>query len=400
MKPITLLIPLTTVALVIAASDKPEPAPSHIRQVLSEGVYTEGSSFGDVNGDGNIDLLAGPLWHEGPDFKKSHRYRAGEAVPAKGYAHNSFQSWVFDANSDGRSDIFQVAHDGVFHLDLYLQPEEKSERWHMHRVAKGIGNESPEMTDINGDGKLELVAMQGGRFGIFTPVPGSPEAPWKFHPISASRTKSPYYHGLGFGDLNGDGRVDILEKEGWYEAPENPFAGSEWTFHPFQFSQKGGAQMLVFDVDGDGDNDVVTSLAAHSWGLGWFEASLKDGIVTFKKHVLVPEDQKPGVGDVSFSQAHALAAGDFNGDGLTDFATGKRYWAHNGRDPGADGPAVLYVYEAVQGKEGIEFVPRLLDSNSGVGTQFAVADLNGDGRTDLGIGNKKGVFIFKSRPNR
>jgi len=400
MRFLTLIIPTSMIALLLAAANqKSDPESSYYRQVLSQGVYTEGASFGDVNRDGHIDLLAGPLWFEGPAFQTSHRYRAGEPVPAKGYAHNSFQSWIFDANGDGRSDIFQVSHDGVFHLDLYLQPEKASERWPMSRVAQGIGNESPEMADINGDGILELIAMKEGRFGIFSPNKQAPTDPWVFHPISESRTQSPYYHGLGFGDLNGDQRTDIIEKNGWYEAPENPLKGGLWNFHPFEFSKQGGAQMLVFDVDGDGDRDVITSLAAHSWGLGWYETSIQtDGTVTFKKHVLIPEDQKPGIGGVSFSQAHALAAGDFNGDGLIDFATGKRYWAHNGRDPGAEGPAVLYVFEASKTSDGIHFTPRLIDEDSGVGTQLAVADLNGDGQTDLGVGNKKGVFIFKSRP--
>ncbi|MEJ6579160.1 MAG: VCBS repeat-containing protein [Akkermansiaceae bacterium] len=391
-----ILFPLGTIALLIAASDTPEPG-SHSKMTLSTGVYTEGASFGDVNGDGKIDLLAGPLWHEGPTFEKSHRYRKGEAVPAEGYAHNSFQSWVFDVNGDGRADIFQVAHDGVFHLDLYLQPATASEEWPSHRVAARIGNESPEMTDLTGDGKLELVAMQEGRFGFFRPQADAAEKPWTFHPISASRTKSPYYHGLGFGDLNGDKHVDLLEKEGWYEAPADPLAPGDWKFHPYHFSEPGGAQMLVFDVDGDGDNDVITSLAAHAWGLAWFENQPTDGKVDFKKHILLPEEDKPGIGGVKFTQAHALALGDFNGDGLTDFATGKRYFAHNGNDPGSAGPAVLYIFEQQRNEGKVEFIPRLVDSDSGVGTQLAVADLNGDGVTDIGIGNKKGVFIFQSR---
>ena len=350
----------------------------------------------DVNGDGKTDLLAGPFWWSGPDFKKSTRYRPGEAVPAKGYQHNSFQSWVLDINGDGRSDIFQIAHDGKFHLDLYLQPEQPSLNWTKYRVAEKIGNESPEITDLTGDGNLELVAMKDGRFGFFSPNPKSPEKPWTFHSISPERTKSPYYHGLGFGDLNGDGRTDVLEKEGWYEAPAEPLKAGNWNLHRYQFAPAGGAQMLVFDIDGDGDNDVVSSTAAHSWGLAWFENQKREGRITFKKHSLIPEDKSSGVGGVTFSQAHSLVAGDFNQDGLTDFATGKRYFAHNGNDPGADQPAVLYWFELVRDDKGARFVPHLLDTDSGVGTQLAAGDVNGDGKTDLGVGNKKGVFIFSS----
>jgi len=396
MKLLKLIFPLGLVAITIAARDSQKDRPSHSRQVVAPGVYTEGASFGDVNGDGNTDLLAGPFWWSGPEFKKSNRYRPGEAVPAKGYQHNSFQSWVIDINGDGRSDIFQIAHDGKFHLDLYLQPEKPSQNWVKHRVAAKIGNESPEMTDLTGDGNLELVAMKDGRFGFFSPNPKSPEKPWTFHSISPERTKSPYYHGLGFGDLNGDGRADVLEKEGWYEAPAEPLRAGNWNFHRYQFSPGGGAQMLVFDIDGDGDNDVVSSTAAHSWGLAWFENNKREGSITFKKHSLIPEDKSSGVGGVTFSQAHSLVTGDFNQDGLTDFATGKRYFAHNGNDPGANQPAVLYWFELVRDDNGARFIPHLLDTNSGVGTQLAAGDVNGDGKTDLGVGNKKGVFIFSS----
>ncbi|MDB4541355.1 VCBS repeat-containing protein [Akkermansiaceae bacterium] len=389
MKAFSILGPLGLV-LVLAAEHHGGKS-SVERLELSKGVYTEGASFGDVNGDGSIDLLAGPLWWEGPNFKTSHRYRAGEAVPAKGYKHNSFQSWVRDMNGDGRADVFQVAHDGNFHLDLYLQPEEPSEDWPRYRVVTKMGNESPEMGDVTSDGNEELIAMQGGKFGYFSPDWSAPEKPWTFHAISEVRTKSPYYHGLGFGDLNGDGRVDVLEKGGWYEGPKSPHHVGNWTFHPYLFSVKGGAQMLVYDVDGDGDNDVVTSLAGHAWGLAWFE----NHELAFTRHILIPEEKKPGAGGVVFTQAHALVSGDFNGDGLTDFATGKRYFAHNGNDPDSKGPAVLYWYELNREAGKATFVPHLIDSNSGAGTQLAAADVNGDGKTDLGVGNKKGVFIFR-----
>jgi len=155
---------------------------------------------------------------------------------------------------------------------------------------------------------------------------------------------------------------------------------------------------LVYDIDGDGDNDIVTSLWAHGWGLAWFENELKEGVVNLKKHVIMPQEAKPGVGGVVFSQTHALAMGDFNGDGLTDFVTGKRWWAHGGNDPGAAQPAVIYWFELKRSKKhGVEFIPHLIDTDSGVGCQIAVHDLNGDGKTDIGIGNKKGIYLFQSQ---
>ncbi len=400
MKFIHLATPLALIAVLIAAIDNKSQStkPSHQKIILEKGVYTEGSSFGDINSDGKLDLIAGPLWWQGPEFKIQHRYRAGEAVPPRGYAHNSFLSWVQDMNGDGKPDIFQVSHDGKFHLDLYLQPEKPSQNWQKHRVAEKIGNESPEMADLNNDGKPEFIAMQNGRFGFFTPDWDNAHKPWTFNPISPKRTSSPYYHGLGIGDLNGDGKPDILEKEGWYQAPENHLHPGNWKFHPYQLSsKKGGAQMLVFDIDGDGDQDIVTSLSAHAWGLAWFENQKQDGQIHFKKHTLIPENNTPGTGGVKFSQAHALVKGDFNGDGLTDFATGKRYWAHNGRDPDAKGPAVLYYYQLVRNNKGAHFIPHLIDSDSGAGTQLNAADINGDGISDLCVGNKKGVFLFKSQ---
>jgi hypothetical protein len=55
----------------------------------------------------------------------------------------------------------------------------------------------------------------------------------------------------------------------------------------------------------------------------------------------------------------------------------------------------LYWFRLVRGKDGlVDWVPHLIDSDSGVGRQIGVADVNGDGRPDLIIGNKKGTFVF------
>ncbi|MEE3179600.1 MAG: VCBS repeat-containing protein, partial [Verrucomicrobiota bacterium] len=169
MKLLSLLLPFALVALLAGAKvGRPEKA-SHQRTVLSRGFVTEGASIGDVNGDGRLDLVAGPYWYAGPEFKEQNRYYPGEALNPKGYAHSSFLSWVMDVNADGRNDILQIAHGPAFHLDIYVQPKEGPavETWPKHRVVTSFGGESPEMIDITGDGKPEMVGLNKGVWGFY-----------------------------------------------------------------------------------------------------------------------------------------------------------------------------------------------------------------------------------------
>jgi hypothetical protein len=97
------------------------------------------------------------------------------------------------------------------------------------------------------------------------------------------------------------------------------------------------------------------------------------------------------------SQTHALHFVDINGDGIKDLVTGRRWWAHGPRgDALPTEPAFLFWFEGKKGSDGImTFVPHVIDDDSGIGTQFAIADINGDGLLDIIVSNKKGVFIFE-----
>jgi len=183
---------------------------------------------------------------------------------------------------------------------------------------------------------------------------------------------------LGIGDINQDGRNDVLVPQGWWEAPEGHAAG-EWEFHPANFGDD-CSHMYVHDFDGDGDQDVL-SASGHRFGVWWHEQV--DG--EWVTHTI----------DDSFSQTHSLMLVDINGDGLMDFVTGKRWWAHGGRDPGGDQPAVMHWFELQRQNGRAHWIRHQFDHNSGVGTQFDVADVNGDGLLDVVTSNKKGVYYFE-----
>ena len=167
-----------------------------------------------------------------------------------------------------------------------------------------MDNESPQYGDITGDGKPEIVFHTQGVLGFAGPVGGDVKQRWPFHGISDKGKWQRYSHGLGFGDVNGDGRKDFLMAEGWWEQPEK-LGDQIWKKHSYAFG-KGGGQMHTYDVDGDGDNDVITSLVAHGYGLSWFEHVKKDGKIDFVQHQILSSNGEEKTRGVQFSQLHSV----------------------------------------------------------------------------------------------
>ena len=382
---------------------------------LTDHFWAEGANYGDFNHDGKMDVASGPYWYEGPDFKKRHEFAPANATFKKkkadgteetiaGYEgglgtnntySDSFITYTYDFNGDGWPDILTYGFPGK-DASWYENPKGREGHWQRHFIFDGLDNESPGFADIDGDGKPDILCCANGFIGYATADWKNPGLPWVFHPISPKGDYQRFTHGIGSGDVNGDGRVDIIENNAWWEQPDPAAKAATWIKHPYNFASR-GAQMYVYDVNGDSLNDVITSIDAHGYGLAWHEQVKENGEITFREHLILNKDAKPNGYGISFSQLHALDLIDMDGDGLKDLVTGKRFWAHGAHgDPEPNAPAVLYWFKLVRPAQGqAEFVPYLIDNNSGIGTQVVAGFISNKKLPDVVVGNKKGLFVFE-----
>lgn len=368
------------------------------RQQLTDVYYSEGANAGDLNRDGKPDVVHGPYWFAGPDFKTRHEIYPARAQPRERYADNFF-SWIYDFNGDGWNDVLTAGFPGTPAF-VYENPTSKGfdKPWPKHQVFDQVSNESPQFINIVGDDTPELVCTHEGAWGYATFDSKQPFATWKFHAASADRkAPKPFGHGLGVGDVDGDQRLDLLTKDGWYQQPPSVAGDPAWAFHPFQFAQAGGADMYAYDVDGDGDNDIITSLQAHEFGLAWYE-QLQDGNRrTFRQHIIMGRTASENRFGVLFSELHSVQLADMDGDGLKDIVTGKTYWSHHTQSPLWDAGAVVYWFKLSRTKEGVEWIPHQADSEAGIGRQVIVQDVNGDQAPDIVVGGMKGAHVLIHR---
>ncbi|HEV3143718.1 MAG TPA: VCBS repeat-containing protein [Gemmataceae bacterium] len=384
--------------LTLLPADEPakQDGPIKWKKIVVEPVFrSEGVAVADVNKDGKLDILIGDYWYENPTWEK-HEIRKPVDIKDKGLGSYSecMCCWADDINGDGWPDMIVIGFPGK-PAYWYENPQGKDGHWKEHVIWHSACNETPTYVDLFGTGKKVLVMgwqpkgkENQGQMAWFAPGK-DPNALWEMHPISepsAPGKEIPgtqrFSHGLGIGDVNGDGRLDVICTGGWWEQPEK-VTDEPWKFHPANLGPA-CADMFTYDLDGDGKADIISS-SAHQFGIWSYRQKPGKDHPNFVKVDLFPQ---------LVSETHSMWCVDLDGDGLKDLVTGKRFWSHGKNEPGSDKPAYLYWFQAKKSSDGtISFTPHVIDDDSGVGTQFQVIDFDGDGKLDIVTSNKKGTFV-------
>jgi hypothetical protein len=378
-------------------------------QRINDFYYGWSATVADINHDGILDIVSGPFYYLGPDYTVSREIYFSKTADVSSQYTPAMINFAYDYTGDGWPDVL-IANGRP--MSLYVNPKGEARRWDKYNVLPTVNSEIAVFKDVDGDGRPDCVFVGGGAVSWAGVDPENPTAPWKVHQISQQGYTVVAQHGVGVGDINGDGRVDIVSPYGWWEQPPKGTPEGPWPYHPVAFGRwpraggsVGGAELGVYDVNGDGLNDVVTSLGAHGWGLAWFEQKRdKSGAISFTEHMIMDDYSTKNPGDVTFSELHASTVADIDGDGVPDFVVGKRHFSHNESytDPDPYGPAVLYWFRTVRNPKapgGAEFVPELIHNRSGVGSTVLAVDLNKDGAMDIVTSTNRGTFIFWGKPS-
>jgi hypothetical protein len=346
--------------------------PLRFDKILIADERYESAGVFDVDNDGHLDIVSGAYWYPGPDFRQ--KCPIGEVLAVNEY-FDDFSTIPVDVDGDGYLD---VVTGGWWGETLRWRRNPRGDReavWDEHVIAHCGNIETTRGWDVDGDGELEFVPN----------TPNHPQRIYKRRPDGTFAEQTiftgPSGHGLGCGDIDGDGRRDLVISSGWIE-------GDSWTFHAEFELGLASIPIIVADVNGDGLSDLIVG-QAHGYGLDWWEQQVLGGRRRWVQHPIDPHN----------SQYHDLHWVDIDGDGQPELVTGKRYRAHNDRDPGALDDVGLYYFKWDGGsfsKQVIDYGPPRVATGAGISFQVIDVDGSGDGLLDVVAPGKDGLYLFRN----
>ena len=364
----------------------------------------------DVNQDGRPDIVSGAWWYAAPNWS-AFRFREVEQIRGR---FDDYSNLPLDVDGDGDVDLVSVNYRSK---SLYwcrnpggsANAAQPAPLWERIVIDQPGTSETGRLVDLNGDGRLDVLP-NGTSFAAWYEVlpedrdeQGHPR--WRKHDLPDELIG----HGIGAGDLNGDGRIDVVGPRGWAEAPEDLEQG-RWRWHAdFTLARDCGLPILCHDVDGDGDTDLIWA-RGHNIGLYWTEqVGADEGSLAVDErddvNAQLWADVRPAIEqrgwithaiDTRWSSLHTLMLADINGDGRDDLVAGKRYLGHDGRDPGENDPLSIQWYEFLPASKTWRCHPVSYGGRCGIDLDSTCVDLDGDGDIDILAPSRAGLHWLEN----